>query len=102
MERACYKIAQDKPVIFDDEQKQKIFEFVQNKQHIGKEARKEHKQNVIAYKEKLEEMKRQKVCPYCKTPLVSKKENTANFTVAQIILNANIQQNKKSVALQRF
>ncbi len=79
MEQACYILAKDKPVVFDDEQKHKIFEFIQSKQHIGKEARVEHKQNVIAYKENLEEMKRQKICPYCKSELVLRNGKNGKF-----------------------
>lgn len=79
MERACYKLAEGKPAVFDNEQKHKIFEFIQNKEHIGKEARKEHKQNVIAYKENLEEMKRQKICPYCKSELVLRNGKNGKF-----------------------
>ena len=70
MERAIYNIAENKPEVFDDAKKQKIFDYIKNNQHIGKDARKEHKQNVIAYKESLEEMQKQKICPYCKLELV--------------------------------
>ncbi len=79
MERACYKIAQDKPIVFDDTKKQEIFDYIKNNQHIGKEARAEHKQNVIAYKDGLEEMKKQKICPYCKTALVLRKGKNGEF-----------------------
>ena len=37
-----------------------IFDYIKTNQYIGKEARIEHKQNVIAYKESLEEMKNQR------------------------------------------
>lgn len=79
MERALYKVAENKPEVFDDIKKQEVFDYIQNNQHIGKEARKEHKQNVIAYKENLEEMKKQKICPYCKTPLVLRKGKYGEF-----------------------
>ena len=79
MEKAIYKIAENKPKAFDDEQKQKIFDFIKNNQHIGKDARKEHKQNVIAYKASLEEMKNQKICPYCKTELVLRNGKNGKF-----------------------
>ena len=70
MERAIYKVAEDKPIVFDDTKKQKIFDYIKNNQHIGKDVRTEHKQNVNAYKENLEEMKKQKICPYCKSELI--------------------------------
>ena len=70
MERAIYKIADGKPEVFDDIKKKEIFEYIKTNQHIGREARQDHKQRVIAYKENLEEMEKQKICPYCKTELV--------------------------------
>ncbi len=79
MERAIYKIAENKPEVFDDVKKQEIFDYIKNNQHIGKEARAEHKQNVIAYKESLEEMKKQKSCPYCKGELVLRKGKYGEF-----------------------
>lgn len=79
MERAIYKIAETKPEVFDNAKKQEIFDYIKNNQHIGKDARKEHKQNVIAYKESLEEMKKQKICPYCKTELVLRNGKNGQF-----------------------
>ena len=79
MERGIYKIAEDKPEVFDDIKKQEIFDYIKDNQYIGKEARKQHKQNVISYKENLEEMKTQKICPYCKTELVLRKGKNGEF-----------------------
>jgi hypothetical protein len=79
MERAIYKVAEDKPIIFDDTKKQEIFDYIKNNQHIGKDVRTEHKQNVIAYKENLEEMKNQKICPYCKGELVLRNGKNGQF-----------------------
>ncbi|MBE6762273.1 MAG: hypothetical protein E7551_08320 [Ruminococcaceae bacterium] len=79
MERALYYIAEDKPLIFDDVKKQEIYEYIKNNQYIGKEARRKHKQNVIAYKENLESKKKQKNCPYCKTSLVLRKGKYGEF-----------------------
>ena len=79
MERGIYKIAENKPEVFDDVKKQEIFDHIKNNQHIGKEARAEHKQNVIAYKESLDEMKKQKICPYCKGELVLRKGKYGEF-----------------------
>lgn len=79
MERGIYKIAENKPEVFDDTKKQEIFDYIKNNQHIGKEARTEHKQNVIAYKESLEELKKQNICPYCKGELVLRNGKNGKF-----------------------
>lgn len=79
MEKGLYKIAENKPEVFDDAQKQEIFDYIKNNQHIGKEARLEHKQNVIAYKDSLEEGKKQKICPYCKGELVLRNGKNGKF-----------------------
>lgn len=79
MERAIYKIAENKSIVFDDSKKQEIYEYIKNNQHIGKEARSEHKQRVIAYKDSLDEMKKQKICPYCKTELVLRNGKNGKF-----------------------
>ena len=79
MERSIYKIAENKPTVFDDTKKQEIFNYIKNNQHIGKEARAAHKQNVIAYKERLEEMQTKKVCPYCKSELILRNGKNGKF-----------------------
>ena len=79
MKRGLYNIAENKPEVFNDTQKQEIFDYIKNSQHIGKEARVAHKQNVIAYKESLEEGKKQKICPYCKGALVLRNGKNGKF-----------------------
>ena len=79
MERAIYKIADGKPEVFDDAKKKEIFEHIKTNQHIGREARQDHKQRVITYKENLEEMEKQKICPYCKTELVLRTGKNGQF-----------------------
>ena len=79
MEKAIYKIAADKQETFDDARKREIFEFIQHNQHIGKDARISHKQKVIAYKENLEAMEKQNLCPYCKTELVLRNGKNGAF-----------------------
>ena len=79
MEKAIYKIAENKPEIFDDAKKKEIFDYIKNNQHIGKDARREHKQNVIAYKESLKELQRQKICPYCKSELILRNGKNGKF-----------------------
>lgn len=79
MEKAIYKIAEDKPEVWDDAKKQEIFNYIQNNQHAGKEIRAEHKNQVINYTNDLEELKRQKKCPYCKTDLVLRNGKYGQF-----------------------
>lgn len=79
MERAIYKIAENKPVVFDDIKKKEIFDYIQKNQHIGKDARIKHKENVIAYKETLYEMEKQKICPYCNGELVLRNGKNGEF-----------------------
>lgn len=79
MERGIYKIANDKPIVLDDEKKKQIFDYIKTNQYIGKDARNEHKQNVIAYKEKLKETEKQKICPYCKSELVLRNGKSGKF-----------------------
>ena len=79
MEKGIYKFAENKPDVFDDAKKQEIFDYIKSNQYIGKDARQTHKQNVIAYKYGLEEMKKQKLCPYCKTELVLRNGKNGKF-----------------------
>ena len=79
MERGFYKIAEHKPEVLDDIKKHEIFDYIKNNQHMGKEAGTRHKKNVAAYKETLEEMKTQKICPYCKLELVLRQGKNGEF-----------------------
>ena len=79
MERGFYKIAEHKPEVLDDIKKHEIFDYIKNNQHMGKEARTRHKKNIAAYKETLEEMKTQKICPYCKLELVLRQGKNGEF-----------------------
>lgn len=71
--------AECKPVVFDEAKQRQIYEYILNNQHNGKEARQEHKEKVKEYKNTLDEMKNQKICPYCKTPLVLRKGKYSEF-----------------------
>lgn len=79
MDRGIRLIAKDKPIVFDEQKKKDINDFIINNQLSGKEARKEHKENVIAYKKSLDDMKEQRVCPYCKTELVLRHGKFGDF-----------------------
>lgn len=71
--------AECKPIVFDEKKQRQIYEYILNNQHNGKEARQEHKEKVKEYKNTLDEMKNQKICPYCKTPLVLRKGKYGEF-----------------------
>ena len=79
MERALYRISEDKQEIWDDAKKQEIFAYIQLNQHTGKAAREEHKENVIAYKSNMEKMSQQRICPNCKTKLVLRNGKYGTF-----------------------
>lgn len=79
MERALYTVSENMPIVFDENQQKKIFEYIKNNQHIGKDARREHKERVIRYKQELNEMKNVKICPYCKTEMLLRKGKNGEF-----------------------
>ena len=79
MERAIYAIAEGKPHIWDDERKREIYNYIKDNQHIGRAAREEHKANVIAYKNELNQMQQQRMCPYCKVDLVPRNGKYGTF-----------------------
>ena len=79
MGRAIRKIAESKPVIWEDAKKQEIYSYIQNHQYSGKAARTEHKEQVIAYKAHLDQQQQEKVCPYCKVALVPRKGKYGEF-----------------------
>lgn len=79
MYKALKIFAEGKPEIITEQKKKEIFEFISNNQYSGKESRKEHKKNVVEYKNSLEEMKKNKICPYCKTELVLRNGKNGEF-----------------------
>lgn len=79
MERAIYKIAENKPEIWDDEQKKAIFEYIKEHQYTGKAARIEHKEQVIAYKTEQEQKEQKRLCPYCKLELILRSGKYGKF-----------------------
>ena len=79
MDRGLKVIAKDKPVVFDDNMKKEIFEYIKNNQLKGKEIRKTHKENTINYKAKLNTEKEEKICPYCKTHLILRNGKYGKF-----------------------
>lgn len=79
LRKAVKLLAKDKPDVFTEEKKQEIFKYIQEHQYAGKEARREHKENVIAIKTAKEEEEKQNICPYCKTELVARKGKYGDF-----------------------
>lgn len=79
LRKAVEKLGEGKTVVFTEEQKQKIYTYIQGHQQTGKEARQVHKENVIAIKEAKEEEKVKNFCPYCKIPLVLRKGKNGAF-----------------------
>lgn len=79
MNDGIMKIAKDKPVVYDEAKKKEIFDFIQDNQRTGNDARKQHKEEVKTYKDNLEEMEQQKICPYCKVPLVKRNGKFGEF-----------------------
>ena len=79
MERAMYQLTKEHPAVLSEEEKQKICAYIQTNQHIGKSARAAHKEQVVSYKNDLEELKSQKKCPYCKADLVLRNGKYGSF-----------------------
>ena len=79
MKRAMVSLTKDQPPVIDDAKKQDIFHFIQNNQHTGREARQQHKEQVVSYKESLAESEQQNMCPYCKTELVLRRGKNGEF-----------------------
>lgn len=79
LKEAIAKIAKNKPVVFDENKKQEIFNYIINNQHKGKDIRQQHKENVKAYKNSTHELKNQKMCPCCKAELVLRKGKYGEF-----------------------
>ncbi len=77
--KALQCLAEGKPVVLNKEKQQAIFDYIEQNQKKGKEVRTAHKQNVIAYQKELQEIKEQKLCPYCKAPLVLRKGKYGEF-----------------------
>ena len=79
MKQGLRLLLDGKEPVIDDARKQEIFDFIQTNQHAGKDARQNHKQQVISYKENLDEMERKNLCPYCKTELVLRNGKNGEF-----------------------
>lgn len=79
MDRAIKRLSDNKPTVFNDFQRKRIYNYIKYNQKDGKTVREEHKQNVISYKESLDKMKDEKNCPYCKKTLVLRNGKYGEF-----------------------
>lgn len=79
MEEVIYKLAERSDITWGDEKKKAIYQFIKDNQIVGRDARKEHKETVIAYKNTLEAQNTKKLCPYCKAELVLRKGKYGEF-----------------------
>lgn len=57
----------------------KIYDYIKENQEQGKEARRAHKEDVKAYRQKVQTERENRVCPYCKKPLVLRHGQCGNF-----------------------
>lgn len=79
MKEGMRLIGADKPVMLDETKRQEICRYITDNQIRGWVEREAHKQNVKEYKQTLDECSRQKLCPYCKAPLVLRKGKYGEF-----------------------
>lgn len=79
LRKAIMKLSEGKTIVFTDDEKQKIHDYIRDNQHIGKDARQVHKENVIAIKKAKDEEALNNICPYCKSPLVLRNGKNGEF-----------------------
>ena len=79
MSKGLKLLSKDKPEVLNDETRQKIFNYIQANQQIGKDARLAHKEKVKEIKKEINDVKKQNLCPYCKVPLVLRKGKYGEF-----------------------
>ena len=94
MDRGLKLLANKKSEVLTDEFKQKIYEFIRDNQIFGKDARAEHKKDVIAYINSVETMKQLKICPWCKSELVLRKGINGEFYGCKRFPKCRYTQNK--------
>ena len=79
MKEGMRLIGADKPAVLDEAKRQEIYRYIKDNQIKGWAERETHKQEVKEYKQNLEECSKQKLCPYCKAPLVLRKGKYGEF-----------------------
>ena len=79
MTKGLVLFSENKPIVFEKEKQQQIYDYILNNQYEGKEARQKHKETVAEYQEKIKEQKNQKVCPYCNKSLVLRNGKYGEF-----------------------
>ena len=78
LRKAIQLLAEGKPIVFTENQKQEIYNYIKNNQYDGKEKRKEHKERVKEIKKNVENSNKKR-CPYCKSPLILRKGKFGEF-----------------------
>lgn len=79
MTKGLMLFSENKPIVFEKEKQQQIYDCILDNQYEGKEARQKHKESVKEYQKILEENKNQKNCPYCNKPLVLRNGKYGEF-----------------------
>ena len=79
LRKALEVLAKGKPVVFSEDQKQAIYEYIKENQYQGREKRLEHKERIMAVKEEKIAAAENKQCPYCKSQLVLRKGKYGEF-----------------------
>ena len=79
MKEGMRLIGADKPAVLDEAKRQEICRYIKDNQIKGWAERETHKQEVTEYRHTLEECSKQKLCPYCKAPLVLRKGKYGEF-----------------------
>jgi len=79
MREGIHLLAEGQPRVLDQQKEQAIYDFILAGQHQGREERQAHKEQVQEYKAAQKEMEKEKICPYCKIPLVERKGKYGAF-----------------------
>ena len=79
MERGIKLIIKNHDDVIDDVEIQKISQHIKDYQYKSKEKRSEHKANVTRYQQEQASLKKEKICPKCKTKLVLREGKYGQF-----------------------
>lgn len=79
MKKVLRLLDEDKPDMLDMDRMSALFGYINEHQLKGHTKRQEHKLEVKEYQQKLDEMKNERICPYCKAPLVLRKGKFGEF-----------------------
>lgn len=79
MKRAIDMLSKDKPDTLNSEQRQKIYNYIENNQYKGKQVRNEHVAKIKEMNEKKGDAINNKNCPYCNKALILRKGKYGDF-----------------------